>query len=226
MKKIVALILAILFCFMAVACAKEGADTAATSKDATSATTTGAPKEDTPPAPLLAGFAERDFTPTEMGGDIPGGSGRVTATDVGLHLFANAAAFESNGNSLIMVSMDILMFLDTSANEARQRISEATGVPEKNILIAATHTHYGVGLNYRFYQAEPDEEAFNHAFDMAVEAAVEAWESRELCKMGTGTTTLEGYSFCREAFMTNGDVNTWPSKSRIDKPSAGHGEFV
>ena len=77
-----------------------------TEKTSTESSTTlvQVPQETT--ATLLAGFAERDFTPTE-GGQIPGCTIEV-CEGVDVPLYANAAAFECGDSSLILISMDIL----------------------------------------------------------------------------------------------------------------------
>ena len=92
MRKILSLLLALTFCFMTVACAKDGNDVITT--------TTVAPEHEKSPEPLLAGFAERDFTPE--GGQIPGCTVEVVA-GVEVPLFANAAAFEIGDESLILI---------------------------------------------------------------------------------------------------------------------------
>ena len=179
---------------------------------------TGAGAAPSEPTPLYAGFAERDFTPTEMGGNMPGASYPVIAKKVEMPLFANAAAFESDSSPLIIVSVDMLRLGDADCEEMKKRIEKETSVLTDCIMIVATHTHSGVGLNYQHNQNPPNVEGYNHMMDMAVEAAVEAWNTRERAKMGFGKTELEGYSFCREAFLTNGDVKTWPTTaSKIDR---------
>ncbi len=224
MKKILSLALSIILCLMAISCVNNGGEADATSASTTAGTTTATTAATTAPpepptcteaAPLLAGFSEKDITPKKLG-VMPGGSSNQIAKKVVMPLLANAAAFESNGNSLIIVSIDILMFLDSHAELMRTRINKATGVPKENILIVATHTHTGGGIGYTFYQTPAEPETFENTMNLAVEAAIEAWETRDRAKMGYGKGELVGYSFCREAFMKNGDVNTWPSKSQID----------
>lgn len=184
---------------MTVACAKDGSDVITT--------TTVAPEPEEEPQPLLAGFAEKDFTP-EVGGQIPGCTVEVV-TGYETPLYANAAAFEIGDESLILISMDILSFKSKYCNEMRARINEATGVPMDNIFIAATHTHTGIALDYQLYLCPPNPEQSGHAADMAVEAAVEAWNDRAPSSLGTGKTRNATYSFCREWFTEDGDVKTW-----------------
>jgi len=150
MKKIFSFALSVILCLMAISCANNIGESYATSASTTAGTTsatagttsattaaTTAPTEPEPePDPLLAGFSEKDITPKKLG-VMPGGSSNQIAKKVVMPLLANAAAFESNGNSLIIVSIDILMFLDSHAELMRTRINEATGVPKENILIVA-----------------------------------------------------------------------------------------
>lgn len=232
MKKTFAILLVLSLCIFP-ACANEGTQNIITT---TADATTNTPTESTPttatttatttapepppkaPDPLLAGFAERDFTPTKKGGSMPGSSGVQTANGVTMPLFTNAAAFESGDTAFILVSVDILRFTDYGVRTMRERINESTGVPKENIMLVATHTHRGIGLDIQHNQNKPDKEAYDHMIDMTVEAATEAWTGRAAVKYGHGKTTLPGFSFCRDAYMTNGDIKTWPSPSKLVKP--------
>jgi hypothetical protein len=225
MKKILSFALSIILCLMAISCVNNGGEADATSASTTAGTTTATtaattaptdPEPEPEPEPLKAGFCEKDITPKKLG-VMPGGSGKNVAKTIEMPLLANVAAFESNGSSLIIVSVDILLFQDHHVKAMRERINEATGVPEENIMIAATHTHTGGGLDFQLYRTPADTEAFNNTVDLTVEAAIEAWNTRERAKMGFSMSKLGGYSFCRDAFMKNGDINTWPSKSNIDR---------
>jgi hypothetical protein len=204
MKKFLALLLALLFCFSAAACAAQGDDVVTSV-----ATTTSPDAAESSPEPLLAGFAERDFTPTETGGIMPGSTGLPEAYGVEMPLLANAAAFTSGDTSIILVSMDILSFHAEFCNDMRKRINEATGVPAKNIMIAATHTHTGIAVEYQLWLCPPDPITSAHAADMAVEAAIEAYENREEAKMGFSNIRNSTYTFCRDGVTENGDVKTW-----------------
>ena len=225
MKKLISFVLACMFCLAAISCVTDN-DTVLTSASTTLAstlagtqsTTAQATSPDEPksePQPLLAGFSEKDITPKKLG-NMPGGSSNNVAKTVEMPLLANAAAFECNGSSLIMLSVDIHSFKDHHVKAMREQINKATGVPEENIMIAATHTHTGGGFDFQLYRTPADTEAFNNTVKLTVEAAIEAWNTRESAKMGFAASTLKGYSFCRDAFMKNGDINTWPSRSQID----------
>ncbi len=227
MKRTVAFLLSILTCFLI------GCSAPTKSADNTSALTTTAQTTDTPttpppttapeeppkePDPLLAGFAERDFTPTKKGGSMPGSSSVQTANGVEMPLLTNAAAFESGDTAFILISIDILRLTEYGVSTIREKINENTGVPKENIMLVATHTHRSVGLDIQHNQNKPDKEAYEHMIDMSVEAATEAWNGRAPIKYGHGKTILPGYSFCRDLYLKNGDIKTWHSGSQILKP--------
>ena len=205
MKKFLALLLALTFCVSVVACASDGKDAIITTTAATTINQAAEPE----PEPLLAGFAERDFTPTEMGGIMPGSTGTPAAYGVEMPLLANAAAFTSGDTSVILISMDMLSFHEEYGNAIRKRINEATGVPEKNIMIAATHSHTSIAVEYQVWLVEPDEKTSGHAADMAVEAAIAAYENREEAKMGFKSIRNSTYNFCRDGMTETGDIKTW-----------------
>ncbi len=207
MKKLLSLLLALICCFSAISCVGGDNEEVNASGTAKTGVTTPAPETEANPDTLLAGFAERDFTP-ERGGQIPGCTVEI-CNGVEIPLFANAAAFEIGEESLILISMDILSFKAKYCNELRARINEETGVPTDNIFIAATHTHTGIALDYQLYLCPPNPEQSGHAADMAVEAAVEAWNNRADASLGTGKTYNDTYNFCREWYTESGDVKTW-----------------
>jgi len=164
---------------------------------------------------MLAGFAEIEFTPES--GNRPGGftpSPAVGRDENGL--FSNVAAFTSGGESVILISMDVLSFHAEYCNAMRKRINEATGVPEKNILIAAIHTHSSTPVEYQLWLCPPDKEITDMIADKTVEAAVAAWNSRSEAKLGVGQTYNNKHNFCRDFYLTNGDIAMNPGYDRED----------
>ena len=164
---------------------------------------------------MLAGFAEIEFTPES--GNRPGGF--TPAPAVGRDengLFSNVAAFTSNGESVILVSMDVLSFHAEYANAMRKRISDATGVPEKNILIAATHSHSSTTVEYQLWLCPPDKELTDKIADKTVAAAIEAFNNRGEAKLGVGKTYNNKFNFCRDFYLTNGDIAMNPGYDRED----------
>ncbi len=90
---------------------------------------------------MNAGSAVRDFTPTTS--QFLYGYPHVARMSEGVHdpLFSSALYLENDGVALLFISNDIVYVPRPTAQAARTRISEATGMDPEHILISATHTH-------------------------------------------------------------------------------------
>ena len=156
---------------------------------------------------MIAGFAEIEITPKE--GYMPGEFGPQWASEGSIGgLYANAAAFTSGEESLIFLSVDILFFSAELANGVRRRISEATGVPVKNILTAGIHIHTGPTIDCKCWgtPAEPEKAAVTA--DKMVEVAIAAWNNRAEAALGTGICYDPRFSFNRDYCMDDGVIKT------------------
>lgn len=93
------------------------------------------------PAPLRAGAAALDVTPTAFPVLVNGGMTSATATRVKTPLHARALALDDGTTRCAIVIVDSCMmdraFLDSVKAEAARK----TPIPAPNILIGATHTH-------------------------------------------------------------------------------------
>lgn len=158
---------------------------------------------------LYAGFASVDITPP-FGTDMPGDFIPHTASGTYGGLFANAAAFTSGEESLLLVSMDILDTSVAYADRLRARISGETGLPRDRILVAATHTHTGGALDYPMWLCPLNAEVAAETFDRTLEAAVAAWANRVPAKLGTAHTTEPRFNFVRDFLMTDGTIKMNP----------------
>ena len=89
---------------------------------------------------IKIGWAKADITPA--GPAFLGGQQFVRlATEVRDPLFATAMAVESGGEKLILISVDTVSVQLPLMTKVRSKVSAATGVPEMNIILFATHTH-------------------------------------------------------------------------------------
>jgi hypothetical protein len=96
-------------------------------------------------ARLRAGAARTVITPN-LGAHIEGYFFDRTARDVYDDLYAKALVLDSEDVSLAVVVCDLCVVMRDIVGKARRRAHKLTGIPEANILIAATHTHYGPNL--------------------------------------------------------------------------------
>ncbi|MBN2592827.1 MAG: hypothetical protein JXA81_04905, partial [Sedimentisphaerales bacterium] len=93
-------------------------------------------------AELKGGCAKVNITPP-LGIPLIGSYGKPS-DDVLDELYAKSLVLSDGTNTLVIVSCDLLYTpLEEIAGPAREIITEKTGIPERNILICATHTHSG-----------------------------------------------------------------------------------
>jgi neutral ceramidase len=94
-------------------------------------------------AQLIAGVASGDITPP-LGVAMAGyGARDETAQAVADPLMAQALVLRSGDQSAAIVCTDLICVNEPEATAARQRAAELTGIPAQNIMICASHTHWG-----------------------------------------------------------------------------------
>lgn len=92
---------------------------------------------------LTAGADSVDITP--KGSLYLAGYPFVERLSTGIHdPLHSAALYLSDGiSSIIFIANDVIFVGKESAARVRRGVSKSTGVPEKNIMVTATHTHSG-----------------------------------------------------------------------------------
>ena len=100
------------------------------------------------PAPLRAGIATSDITPT-MPVMLAGYASRKELSQ-GVHdpLSARVVAFENGGQRLVLVSTDLIGFYYGSVEIIRKAILDATQLKPSELFLSAIHTHSGPWVNF------------------------------------------------------------------------------
>lgn len=93
---------------------------------------------------------------------------------------------------ICLISLDSLNTLLPMTSSAARRIAAATGIPEDNILICATHTHRGPPMSSAFGQ--PSAEYVRRLEEGSVLAAVKAVAAMDEAKSAAQSTVLYGQS--------------------------------
>ena len=97
------------------------------------------------------------------------------------------------GQRICLVSLDSQNIRPYVSRPAAKRIAAATGIPEDNILICATHTHRSPRLS-DFVGAKPDAEFVRRLVEGSVLAAVKAVASMDHAKEAAQSTVWFGQS--------------------------------
>jgi len=93
-------------------------------------------------AALRGGCSKVNITPP-LGIPLIGSKGQPS-DDILDELYAKAMVLNDGRNTIAIVSADLLYTpLEEITNPVREIIKEKTGIPEKNVLVCATHTHSG-----------------------------------------------------------------------------------
>ncbi|MHC4736951.1 MAG: neutral/alkaline non-lysosomal ceramidase N-terminal domain-containing protein [Planctomycetota bacterium] len=94
-------------------------------------------------AALKAGFAKIDITPP-VGVWLSGYASRNKPSEgISDELYAKAMVLDDGQNKIAIVSADLLWFPLEITAEIRGTVKKKAGIPESNVLVCATHTHFG-----------------------------------------------------------------------------------
>jgi len=98
---------------------------------------------------LKVGFARYNITPP-LGCPMAGYAQREgTARDVHDELTARAVAFEAAGGAAALILADVCSLPTGLIRRVKKRVAERTGLPARNVAVAAVHTHSGPALHER-----------------------------------------------------------------------------
>ena len=175
MKKIIALCLLAALLISLGACAKENA-----------------------PKGMQVGCARSSFTP-DFPVEMPGFGNTFERISNGYldPVCVTALVFQDvDGNSAILLSVDLTEVEDTMTANVRKAVQEATGVPAENIMLAATHDHSAP--NY----ANPA--VVSLISESAVEASKEAMADMGVAEIYVGHAKTEGLTFVRHYVQDSG----------------------
>jgi len=159
---------------------------------------------------LRAGAARIVITP-DLGCHISGYYEDRIAQDIRDDLYAKAVVLESGDATLAIVVCDLLHLLREDVDLAKARAAEVTGIPAANILVAATHTHFGPSTEAGY--DIPREDGFMERFPARIADAVKLAQNRLRPAMaGHGAASCPGEVFNRRYWMKDGTVITNPGR--------------
>ncbi|WP_157447478.1 hypothetical protein [Chthoniobacter flavus] len=93
------------------------------------------------------GVGSVDITPTEPV-TLAGSPSPKRAAEVKTRLFVRALVLSGSGKRVAIVTLDTLKYPVELAVRARAKIEQDTGIPASNVIICASHTHFGPLWSY------------------------------------------------------------------------------
>jgi len=157
---------------------------------------------------LRLGTATSDITPP-LGVGIPGSFEARWAEDVHDPLFAKAMVFEAGDQHAALVVCDVICLLEQDTKWAKHRAEELTGIPADNIMISATHTHYGPAT-VTIFNTKRDEDYCDWMAGQIAQAIRRAQLSLRSVVMGYGRAMIPEEVHNRRWYMKDGSVVTNP----------------
>ena len=199
MKKILSMLLVLCAVLSLVACGSSEA----------APTTTEAALE------FRVGYSKVNITPdepTELSG-YSDPDGLRKHTQVWDYLYLTCVAIsDTEDNTLLMFSCDVVSISDTFWFELRELASKTTGVPEDHIHINCSHTH-----------SAPRGQGISEIMRDAIkQASKEAMEDRKPAQMSGGTANTSGISFVRHYYKDDGTIVADNHNSDTGTKIVGH----
>lgn len=165
---------------------------------------------------LQAGVARREITPF-WGVELTGWGYYIERRWQRINdpLHATALVVGDEQQTVILLTLDLMLIDEAFTRRTREMITAATGIPGSVILITCSHSHNapaagglrGVGECDPFYE--------EWASKQAATAAILAWQQREAAIIHTSATDVPGISFNRT--RNNGVVDSKLTLLRIDR---------
>jgi hypothetical protein len=148
-----------------------------------------------------AGVGIVDITPSEEV-TLAGSPSPKKTSEVKTHLYVRALVLSAGGKKLAIVTLDTLKYPVEQVQRAREKIEITTGIPACNVIICASHTHFGPLWGY-----------YKDQLVTPIADAV-ALAARDLtpCTVGMARGQAEGISECRRVIKDGHTWNRWQLK--------------
>lgn len=165
---------------------------------------------------LRCGMSEVMITPP-LGYIIPGQFEAKISTGVKDDIYVKSLVLSDSNIMLAFVTIDALVVENEVVKEIRKRASAITGIPGKNIMVSATHTHTGPPV-ISIYGSRKNHAYIRWLIEKATDAVVVAYQRMEPARIGCGVGHEADIAFNRRFYMKNGKTRT--------NPGVGNSEIV
>ena len=169
--------------------------------------------------PFSAGCAVTDLTPD---GELPnynGGTMKLGTEDSGL--LCHAVVFSEGDVEAAVVSCDATVMMRDLVLRIREEAERRSGVPARNVLIGATHTHACPATSLTFLSgALPDPVYMDFFVEQTVTAVATAKAQLQPAGLAAGKCLTPPFVFNRRFLRTDGTCTFFPGVGS-DRPPAG-----
>ena len=172
---------------------------------------------------LRAGVSEVAITPP-VGTPLAGYFQARKSKGILDNLYAKCVVLDNGEERTALVTCDLVGISRKEVNAARTLVQQATGILEKNVMIAATHTHTGpyTCQSTLFSEGEKvvDKDWLRLLPKLIAGAVIYADNKKEKIKIGVGKSLVDNISFNRRYKMKNGMVITNPvNRKEVVEPA-------
>lgn len=151
---------------------------------------------------LMAGFGRVSIVPDFQVQLAGGAATRYSESYTQDDLAITCVALRENDETFLLYTMDVICAEDVFVDPTKGFVSSATGVPESNILMNATHTHAGPAIRSN---GSRNVDQYRAAFYLwAEEAAVTAIEDLAPVTVSCGSIEAPGMAWVRHYVMNDG----------------------
>jgi hypothetical protein len=165
---------------------------------------------------LKAGAFAQDVTPEKFPVSVNGGMSDRQAKSANDPLHARCLVLDDGTTKLAIVVVDSCMMPRELIDAAKALAEKKTGIPAKNILISATHTHTAPTLAGTF-QSEPEQEYVKFLTQKIAEGIEKAHKNLAPAKIAWGVAEEPNQVFNRRWKMKPGVKNLDPFGGETDK---------
>jgi len=174
------------------------------------------------PAELRAGFARLDITPP-LGTPMAGYYHERGADGVLDPLHCRALVLDSEGNRIVLVSLDLISVTRWITDTTRDQLLRHLGIPAHQVMVSATHAHTGPELALRGKRQDvlagnsPATLAYTESLPaLMVQCVSNALQKLEPAEIRWASETCPDLAFNRRYFMRDGSVGWNPGKLNPD----------
>ena len=156
---------------------------------------------------LHVGYGKAAYTPgegTPMGGY--GASMSRLSTGMLSDLYLLCLAVTDGEDVFLLYAMDMCTMAEVWVKRARDRVSNATGIPQNQIIICSTHTHSAPDLGITPEEESCMQEAYDKSLKAAVDAAKAALKDLAPATISGAKVETEGLAFVRHFVLSDGSV--------------------